>query len=42
MKSEKTGRPYDKIMKDSDRDYWMTSLMAKQYGIIDEIVDKRK
>jgi ATP-dependent Clp protease protease subunit len=40
--SEKTGQPYDKIIKDSDRDYWMTSLMAKQYGIIDEIVDKRK
>jgi ATP-dependent Clp protease, protease subunit len=40
--SEKTGQPYDKVNKDSDRDYWMTSQEAKKYGMIDEIIKKRK
>jgi ATP-dependent Clp protease protease subunit len=40
--SEKTGQPYDKVFKDSDRDYWMSAHDAKKYGMIDEIVNKRK
>lgn len=40
--SERTGQPYEKVHKDSDRDYWMTSKEAKKYGMIDEILIKRK
>jgi ATP-dependent Clp protease, protease subunit len=39
--SEKTGQSYDRVYKDSDRDYWMTSQDAKKYGMIDEIIIKR-
>jgi ATP-dependent Clp protease protease subunit len=35
-----TGNPYEKVEKDSDRDYWMTSQEAKEYGMIDEILQK--
>ena len=40
--SEKTNQKYEKVSKDGDRDYWMTSEMAKDYGMIDEIIQKRK
>ena len=29
---------YDKVWKDSDRDYWMTSHEAKEYGMVDEVL----
>jgi ATP-dependent Clp protease protease subunit len=37
-----TGQPIEKIEKDSDRDYWMTSDEAIQYGMIDEVMKKRE
>jgi ATP-dependent Clp protease protease subunit len=37
-----TGQQLDKIEADSDRDFFMSSDEAKKYGIIDEIIDKRK
>ncbi len=37
-----TGNPYSKVEKDADRDYWMTSQEAKEYGMIDEILQKSK
>jgi ATP-dependent Clp protease protease subunit len=40
--SDRTGQTYDKVHKDSDRDYWMTAQDAKKYGMIDEIILKRK
>jgi len=40
--SKTTGQKYDKVHKDGDRDYWMDSKDAKEYGIIDEILEKRK
>ena len=40
--SEKTGQPYEKVYKDGDRDYWMNSEECKKYGMIDEIIQKRK
>jgi ATP-dependent Clp protease protease subunit len=40
--SEKTGQNYDKVYKDGDRDYWMSSIDAKKYGMIDEIISKKK
>ena len=39
--SDRTGKPYDRVEKDSDRDYWMTAEEALSYGMIDEII-KRK
>jgi ATP-dependent Clp protease protease subunit len=40
--SEHTGQPIDKIEKDSDRDYWMTSEEALEYGMIDDVMIKRE
>ncbi len=40
--SEITGQPLEKIEKDVERDYFMSSEEAKSYGIIDEILYKRK
>ncbi len=36
-----TGQPLSKIQADTERDYYMTSQQAKEYGIIDEIILKR-
>jgi ATP-dependent Clp protease protease subunit len=35
-----SNQDYDKIWDDSDRDYWMTSQEAKDYGMIDEILQR--
>ena len=40
--SEHSGQPYDKVYADSDRDYWMTSDEAKEYGMIDRVLVKSK
>lgn len=40
--SENTGQEYEKVVKDGDRDYWLSAKDAKDYGIIDEIIYKRK
>lgn len=40
--SEKTGQPLDKIEKDVERDHFMSADEANEYGIIDEILIKRK
>ena len=37
-----TGKTYEEIERDSDRDYWMTAPQALEYGLIDEILTKRK
>lgn len=37
-----TSQPYNKVYKDGDRDYWMTAKEALKYGMIDEILIKRK
>ncbi|MGE6754044.1 ATP-dependent Clp endopeptidase proteolytic subunit ClpP [Rossellomorea sp. NPDC071047] len=39
--SEKTGRPLEKVGLDTDRDYFMSAHEAKDYGIIDEIIEKK-
>jgi ATP-dependent Clp protease protease subunit len=39
--SDRTGQDYDKVQKDSDRDYWMNSDEALNYGMIDEIIGKK-
>ncbi len=38
---EHTGQPLEKIQRDTDRDFYMTSQQAKEYGIIDEVVTHR-
>lgn len=37
-----TGQEYDKVWADCDRDHWMTAKEAKEYGVIDGILSKRK
>lgn len=39
--SKHTGQPIDKISKDTERDFFMTGEQAKEYGIIDEVIEKR-
>ena len=36
-----SAQTYDKVWADSDRDYWMTAQEAKEYGMIDEILERR-
>ena len=36
-----SGQSFEKVIKDCDRDYWMTSLEAKEYGLIDDIITKK-
>jgi ATP-dependent Clp protease, protease subunit len=36
-----SGQTYDKIEKDSDRDYWMRAEEAKAYGLIDEVLVRK-
>ena len=36
--STHTGKSVENIEKDSERDFWMTSAEAKEYGIIDNVV----
>lgn len=37
-----SGQKYDKIERDADRDYWMRSHEAKDYGLIDEVLEKKR
>ena len=37
-----SGQTYEKVWADSDRDYWMIAAEAKEYGMIDEVLDKKK
>jgi ATP-dependent Clp protease protease subunit len=39
--SEATGKSIDQIETDSDRDFFMSSKEAKEYGLIDEVISKR-
>src|SRR4029079_14206907 len=39
--SKHTGQSIDKVQKDMDRDYYMTSAEAKDYGVIDAVVSSR-
>lgn len=40
--SNHSGQSFDKIAKDSDRDYWMRAQEAKEYGIVDEVLTRSK
>jgi ATP-dependent Clp protease, protease subunit len=40
MLSKHTGQPRDRIIKDSDRDYFMSAIQAKEYGLVDHVIEK--
>jgi ATP-dependent Clp protease protease subunit len=37
-----TGQPYEKIEKDTDRDFFMTGEQAREYGIVDKVIARRE
>ena len=40
--SERTGKPFEVIEKDTDRDNFLSAPEAKEYGLMDEVLEKRK
>jgi len=38
--AENTGQPYEKVLKDADRDFWLDSKSSVEYGIVDKIINK--
>lgn len=40
--ADHSGQPFEKVERDSDRDYWMTSQEAKEYGMIDDVLIRAK
>ena len=40
--AENTGKSFEQIEKDADRDHWFTAKEALEYGLIDEIIEKKK
>ncbi len=40
--ADHSGNSFEKVEKDSDRDYWMTSGEAKEYGMVDEVLFRTK
>jgi ATP-dependent Clp protease protease subunit len=39
--AERTGQPYDKVVRDTERDYFMTAQEALDYGLVDQVIAKR-
>lgn len=39
--AERTGQPLEKIARDVERDYWLDAYEAKEYGLVDEVLEKR-
>ncbi len=40
--AEQTGKPFDEVAKDMERDFFMSAEEALAYGIVDKVMDKRK
>ncbi len=40
--AEHSGQPFEKVFADADRDFWMTAQEAKEYGMVDDILCKKK
>ncbi|NEX62915.1 ATP-dependent Clp protease proteolytic subunit [Noviherbaspirillum galbum] len=40
--AEETGQPLEKVLKDIDRDYWMSPEEAIDYGLVSKIINSRK
>jgi len=39
--AERTGQPLEKIERDTERDYYLSAQESKEYGLIDEVIEKR-
>jgi ATP-dependent Clp protease protease subunit len=39
--AERTGQPLEKIQADTERDYYMSAAEAKDYGLVDQVIEKR-
>lgn len=39
MIAERTGQPLEKVERDMDRDFFMTAEEAREYGIIDQVIE---
>ena len=39
--AERTGQPYERIAKDTDRDNFLSAQAAKEYGLIDEVITRK-
>ncbi len=39
--ADHTGQPFDKVVRDTDRDFYLTSTEAKKYGIIDQVIGEK-
>jgi ATP-dependent Clp protease protease subunit len=37
-----TGKPVEQVALDTERDYYLTSLEAKEYGLVDQVLEQRK
>lgn len=42
MLAKHTGQPIERIQKDSDRDFFMSAYEAKEYGLVDEVIESTK
>ena len=40
--AKNTGQPLEKIQQDTERDYFLSSKDAKNYGLIDKIIENKK
>jgi ATP-dependent Clp protease, protease subunit len=40
--AQHTGQPFEKVKRDTERDYYMTAQEAKEYGIVDEVLEPTK
>ncbi len=40
--STHSGKPVEDVARDSDRDFWMTAAEAKEYGMVDDVLTKKK
>lgn len=40
--ADQSNQTYEKVWADSDRDYWMIAQEAKEYGMIDEVLERKK
>jgi ATP-dependent Clp protease protease subunit len=39
--AQHSGQKFNKVEKDSERDFWMTAQEAKEYGMIDEVLIRK-
>ncbi len=42
MLAENTGKPYEQVAADTERDYWMSAQEALEYGLVDGIITKKE